>query len=270
MRVLLESVVASDRRYFELGASAEPLPGAVLLHLPGSAGVGAGTVVWVDDAAVVTKSPGWVEAAAVAARRCGAPALRVYGLAPDGPAADRCHAAGMTSRQELAYVGVGGDADGAGSRIEIRPADDEAGRDARRRVAGGATSAPDGHPIDAEAFLAGEELRAATGALELFVAWDGEEPVAVVGALRQGDLLRLKNLLIRPDRRREGIAKAVTSTLLGWARDEDRVLGTVALAGDHGERIYRSLDMAVAGEYTEWSMELPESGRPPGIDVHRA
>lgn len=249
---LLAAVVASDRHYFELGARTEPLPGGVLLHLPGSAGVGAGTVVWVDEPNVVAKADDWVDAAATAAREAGAPVLRVYGLDPAGPAADRCRVGGLTPRQELAYVGRRPDGDG----IELRPADGAAGRTARRVVAGAATAAPDGHPVDAEAYLVGEERRAESGALALFVAWDGGEPVAVVGTLRVGGLLRLKNLLVRPDRRREGIARRVTSTLLARADAEDRTLGTVALAGDHGERIYRSLGMAVAGEYTEWSLSL--------------
>ncbi|HWJ63927.1 MAG TPA: hypothetical protein VNS19_18285 [Acidimicrobiales bacterium] len=68
---LLAAVVASDRHYFELGARTEPLPGGVLLHLPGSAGVGAGTVVWVDEPNVVAKADDWVDAAATAAREAG-------------------------------------------------------------------------------------------------------------------------------------------------------------------------------------------------------
>lgn len=249
---LLDDVVASDRAYFALGAEVQPLPGAVLLHLPGSAGVGAGTVVWVDDPDVVAKASDWVDAARASAAAVGAPVLRVYGLGTEGRAALRCAGGGLVPRQELAYVG----ARRRGPGIELRAADGEDGRAARRRVAGRASAAPDGHPIDAEAFLAGEERRAATGELELFVAWIDREPVANVGALRTGGLLRLKNLLVRPDRRREGIAKAVTSTLLGWAEDEGRALGTVALAGDHGERIYRSLGLDLAGSYTEWSATI--------------
>ena len=253
LRVLLDAVIASDRRYFAAGADAQPLPGAVLLHLPGSAGVGAGTVVWVDDPAAVATSGDWVGQAAQAAAERGAPTLRVYGLPDDGPAADALAAAGLVARHELAYVGP---AERTAPCIDLRPARGPEGRSARRRVAGSATTAPDGHPVEAERFLAGEERRAASGDLDLFVAWEGGEPVAVVGALRSDGLLRLKNLLVRPDRRRRHLAARVTSTMLGWAAEEGRTLGTVALEGEPGERIYRSLGMTIAGRYTEWSVGL--------------
>lgn len=261
MRVLLDAVVASDRRYFELGAEAEPLPGATLLHLPGSSGIGAGTVVWVDHEPTLAASPGWVARAAEAAIRRGAPSLRVYGLDDAGPGAAVCASAGLVARDELAFVGPGRTGRSA-SALDLRPADGDEGALARRRVGRFETSAPDGHPIEPEAYLAGEERRAATGELDLHVAWDGDEPVAIVGCLRLGTLLRLKNLLVRPDRRREGIGTAVTATLLRWAGQEGRTLGVVAVAGETGERIYRSLGMPLAGTFTEWSVPLPVGGRP--------
>jgi GNAT superfamily N-acetyltransferase len=253
--VLLDAVVASDRRYFALAAHVEPLPGATVLHLPGSAGVGAGTVVWVDDPEVVAKAPGWVDAATAVVRPLGAPVLRVYGLGPGGPAAEHCAAAGLVARRELAYVGESVRALGP-RRAELRPATGDDGRRARRIVAGTSAVAPDGHPVQAEAFLAGEEQRAAAGGLDLFVAWEGDEPVAIVGAMRCARVLRMKNLSVRPDRRRAGWATAVTAALVDLAEEAGLSMATVALGGEPSEDIYRKLGMRVAGAYTEWSLPL--------------
>lgn len=250
---LLEAVVASDRRYFGLGAASVGLPGATLLHLPGSTGVGAGTVVWVDEPAVVAATSGWVAQAAGAAATCGAPVLRVYGLSSEEPAAAAMKAAGLGARQELVYIGA---SHRPTEGLELRPVSGDDGLAARRLVAGRARRAPDGHPIDPEAFLSGEERRAASGELELFVGWHGGEPVALVGTLRSDDVLRMKNLLVRDSHRRRGLATGVTATLLTWAHAEGRVMGTIALAGDISEPIYQSLGMTLAGSFTEWSMSL--------------
>lgn len=265
---LASAVIGTDRRYFELAAERVPLGGATLLHLPGSAGVGAGTVVWVDDHDVIDADSAWLERAAHAAAARGAPVLRVYGLGAAGAATAACRAGGLTARHERIFVGTGPPVDDvtldvARARerervtVELRPASGADGRTARRRVAAGADTAPDGHPVDAERFLSGEERRANTGELELFVAWaDDGEPVAVVGALRLGPVLRLKNLLVRPDRRRLGIARAVTAAMLGWAADEGSTLAALALAGEPGEGIYPALGMVDVGADVEWSRPL--------------
>jgi GNAT superfamily N-acetyltransferase len=268
---LLEAVVRSDRRYFALGAEVHPLPGAEVLHLPGSRGVGAGTAVWVHDATAVVASRGWMQLAAELAAQLGAPALRIYGVGPDGPAAAACAAFGLTARSELAFCSPGAPrpsdrsgarlaGGGAAGRLQLRSADGAPGRAARRAVAGRAAVAPDGHVVDVERYLAGEEQRAAAGELDLSVAWDGGEPVAVFGELPSGPILRLKNLLVREDQREQGTARAIVSALVDRAHAAGLRLAAVGLAGEPGEALYRSVGMEVVGAYVEWS-------RPTQVDL---
>ena len=80
-----------------------------------------------------------------------------------------------------------------------------------------------------------------------FVVTDGEEIVAMAGALAYGSFCWVGLVATRPDRQRQGLATRLSTHLVDWAKD--RGCATVALdANDNGRPVYGSLGFQAVGE----------------------
>jgi N-acetylglutamate synthase-like GNAT family acetyltransferase len=82
------------------------------------------------------------------------------------------------------------------------------------------------------------------------------EVVATGGVMEHGAVVRNKNLVVHPAHRRSTVGLAMLSHLAADARTTGRYVGTFAVAGDSGERLYLAAGMEPVVVQREWSRPL--------------
>jgi GNAT superfamily N-acetyltransferase len=96
-----------------------------------------------------------------------------------------------------------------------------------------------------------------TGIKESFLIEYCGQICGSIGAIRMADLLRLKNIIIRPGFRRQGLGLQAVRELAALAHSRGLpALGVFGIEGDAGDRLYRSAGFSVIGDLTEWCKRL--------------
>ena len=256
---LIERVIQTDRAYFELGAKTRQLPGATLAWMPGLAGYPAGAVIYRVDAEVVeARGAQWVVDAEASLAEIGARLARIYVDRRGTGADDVLRAAGYADRDEIAFVH---EFHQPSSVLALSPVRTEA--DWRRKLAlhEAAEGPPDGHFIEANDHVTLERVKCAHG-MEMFLAEYRGEAVATAGLIAGEGVLRIKNIVVHPDNRRQRFGASILANIaaIGHARGLP-TLCLFALADEPGELLYRAVGMRVAGTQIEWSRPLEARSR---------
>ncbi len=250
---LASALVTSDRSYFELGAMRHPGDGVAVLHMPELADVAAGCVAVCDrmpaNAAAAAARVRWVEAAI---RDLGAPRYRWYDNTASPVMADCLRSSGYVASREIGLIGERVPALDM-TELTIRQVASDRDWEAKLALHRSDPKAPDGHVVPAERWLAMERRKHDAGNLEFYLAEYEGEVCGTVGAMQEGRMLRMKNIVVAAPWRNRGVGTALTAAMIGCARDRGhRALGLFALAGGPAVDIYRRLGMVEVVEQTEW------------------
>lgn len=254
------ALVATDRLYFSSGAVDARLPGATLSCVPGLAHLGAGCVIHSVQPEDVVDAPRWLAAAAAAVREQGGCRLRIYVDRPGRDLRAALLEAGLTPREEVAYVARAATADPEPEGVALHhiDPDDGAGWEEVARVhrEGGIGSGV--HPAPPDEWTELMRRRCRPGVMDgHLVTLDGEA-CGSVGTLVADGLLRSKNLLVGKAFRRRAVGRAVlarlssTAVTLGCTE-----VGAFAVTGSDGARLYPAVGLRAVGRQVEWSGPLP-------------
>ena len=253
-RSFLARSIETDRDYFELGARVERLPGAVLAWMPGLASAAPGAVIQrVDEAAVAEGAGQWLSRAEHALSDVGAAIARIYLEGRhdriDGP----FRKAGYIDREELIFANSFGQPDPG---LEVRLVESDSDWDRKLRLHQFIATPPDGHQTSASDWVALERRKCEAGMEAYLVERDGET-VGAIGALRGEGVLRMKNIVVHPAHRRQGVGLGMLGHLgtIGMSRGlSDQIV--FAVRGEIGELLYRAAGMREIGSVVEWSKPL--------------
>ena len=256
---LIDRVIGTDRAYFELGARTRRIAGAMLAWMPGLAGCPAGAVVYrVDPDEVAAHGGHWVADIEAALAEVGARLARIY-VDRRGTLVDELlRRAGFADRDEIAFVHEFPEPT---SGLTLTPVRSDADWQRKLDLHAAAEGPPDGHFIDASAYVKLERVKCAHG-MEMFLAECGGAVVATAGLIAGDGVARIKNIVVHPDHRRQRIGASLLANIaaIGRARGLPN-LCLFALAGQTGERLYRALGMSIAGTQVEWSKPLVRQPR---------
>ena len=254
----LASAIETDRRYFELGATIENLPGAQVAWMPGLASAPAGAVVQrVDPGTMMTMGKRWLAKAEEALSDVGARAARIYLDGSHGADA-LFRQAGYSKREELIFSHkLGPPRPG----LNMVPVESESDWGRKLRLQQSMPTPPDGHSTSAVDWIALERRKCDAG-MEMYLAERDGEPVGAIGAMKGDGLLRLKNIAVHADHRRKGIGLRMLGHLGAIAQGRGISEQCVfAVRGEIGELLYRAAGMRVIGSVIEWSKPLGGSDR---------
>ena len=256
--VLGRALLETDRRYFELSARRQELPGAEMAWIEGMADLPAAGVVHrvvPDDVADPVAWAGDVTATLLDA---GFTYGRIYLDEPDEAIESRLAADGWTMRREPGLVSL----DPVPTRepgVELVPVLTDDDWAAKEQVHRADAIRPDGHDAPASRWIAMEKARVATGELEAWLVLRDGIVCGTVCTMVDDVMVRNKNLVVHPDHRRTGVGLNVLATLDDMARERGLVLGTFSVAGEVGSLLYRAADMTVVVEQREWSKTLEDA-----------
>lgn len=254
----LETLLRSDVDYFRLGAEIRPLPGGGELYwMPGCQGLAAGCVaVHVPRTAEDAPEP-WIAGLEAAVRDVGAPLARLY-LQSEQPRLGAALASrGYAKKVESAFLSaVQRSAPTVEGLIrQIRTARDW---DEALRVFQEDEEGPDGYANTAEIWLELIQRKCASGQLSYGLIEDGEGVAGTVGWMVYPRMVRVKNLALRPGRRRNGTGANVVDHFHAWSATAGRLLGVFGIEASAGAQLYAKAGMVVAGSQEEWSKWLAD------------
>lgn len=251
---LLASTLHSDRLYFEAGAHLTEAEGFTLATVPGFERLAAGNAGFLER---------WPPGAALRSRICEIEALfraasasrvRFYAPAP-GPGQLRHMARlGYTMREERAY-GFRAAPACPSPGLTMGPVLSDADWAAKLELQRSSGLPSDGHVCAPQDWVALERLKAASSNLAFYRFQNGGRILAAVAFLPVSPhVVRLKNLLVRADARRQGVARDVLKMALGRVFDMDAgYMVLLGIRGSPGDHLYRAAGGRDLGSVYEFS-----------------
>jgi len=247
-----EAVIASDRRYFELGARIESVAGARLAWMPGLADLTAGCVVVDAEAWREWADPGQeLDAVEDRVRALGG-CVRLY-LRGRAPAVEAVmQRRGYAFREETCFVLRGPIA--VSRAVALEPVEDADAWEIKRALHARSPDSPDGHEADSARKVELERRKVETGHMRAWLIRDARDG-AVAGtvcSLEHGGILRMKNLLVDRKLRRRGIGSGAMAALAAMAGRAGMELGIVALKEEPAAAMYRRPEVLPVARWIEW------------------
>jgi GNAT superfamily N-acetyltransferase len=250
-RVLIET----DRRYFEMGASSEKLSVGELVWMPSLTDLAASCVVQ-----RLNFSPGpavndtWLDEIETALIDRSVRRARIY---VDDILTNDVNqlllGRGYEKRGEIGYLAPKGHPKVPKSfrLCEVRTKDDW---QLKLCLHEEAMEGPDGYTNQADLWVEMERRKCETGKMKCFLIRKDDEIVGTVGAIVSDGLLRLKNIVVSPRMRRQGIGVAAVHLLWQMAEAEHGCrLGVFGVEGGKGSKMYQRAGLYEITVQHEWS-----------------
>lgn len=256
---MLASAIESDCSYFEMGAELKRLDGAIMAWMPGlTASPGAAVIHRADPDAIADGGRSWIATTEAAMAGVGAQLCRIYLDGRHERADELLRSAGYVARDELVFLDSVAD---PALDVSLRPIVSDADWATKLRFHEAAGQTPDGHGNFARDWVE-LERRKCRGGMESFLAYFDDEVVGAIGAIWCEGFARAKNLVVAPGRRRRGIGGSMLGGIAALGHEcgisEQCVL---AVRGEQGELLYRSMGMTMIGFQVEWSKPIGNAAR---------
>lgn len=253
-----QALLASEREYFMAGAQNRSLCAGTLSQMPGLQHLPAGCVL---HSVATPPQPGhvsgWLRVLERSFIRAGSRLCRFY-LIGEGPALCRqLTAAGYTATEEIGYAReLGGDLSGMTPHIGLRPLDTTRDWSQKVQLCVDAGHGPDGHDMHHGAYATLERSKCRSGYMRSYLYWlDGRAVGAVSLALLDG-FARLKNLLVHPEYRGQGIGRAMVIGTMAIAIRQGAERCGVFGATNTARHLYESCGLTRSMSQTEWAKAL--------------
>lgn len=251
---LVEAAKASDRVYFTLAADSVPLPGCLLLTMPGLAHLDSATVF--HDLTAAPEDPAAVIACIRReARARGLALIRLYLMERDPVWEAALKQAGFLAREEV-ILAASPETQAAwrGQRtLQIRPVVTEADWEIRGRLLASSGRVPDGHGNNLDAYLEMEQQKSSCGDLTFYLAHTADgKVVGSAGLMHLGAAARLKNLVVHAEVRRRGHGSAMIRSFVPLLEPHQSLV-TYALQYPPALRLYSRLKFTRITSCYEWT-----------------
>ncbi len=256
-REMAEQIVQSDRVYFEMAATVGVINGAEVVWMPELQKLPGGCVVQrVDLSSISGTGSLWLRSVEASIRNLGGTVVRVY-VEENNPISERdmLHA-GFRRRLEMAYLLPAPPPKRGPFSVQLREVvSDEDWRD-RRLLQEECPVSTDGYTSKPAELALLERRKCRTGGMTVYLIERGQEVLGSVGVILIGDLLRCKNLTLRPGAG-DQIGVEVIEQLTAMAAHLGlRGMGDLVVAGSESEKNCRDAGMISVARLYEWSKPL--------------
>ena len=252
---MADLLLESDRLYFEAGAQLKTMSAAVVAAMPNLAHIPAGCVAHRITDHGVNDWDIWIEHLEQQLKELGCLAPRLY-LDDAVPDLEQIlPKRGYSSQIEVGLLDETLTVEKLKTdlAVTLRPILDDIDWQKKLQLHSDKENGPDGHITYPHEWVELEHQKCKTGAMQVFFICIGDEICGTVGCLEVGQLLRLKNLLVHPAWRRQGVAQAAVYALRNRAiRQEKQAFGCFALLDSAGQRVYKRAGLSVVTQQIEW------------------
>jgi GNAT superfamily N-acetyltransferase len=271
-QILGRDLVASDSQYFDAGARRYSTGAADLSHLVGFENLGAGCVVHrVREAEIPGEPRRWVRHVEQAITRLGGVQSRWYLDESDVELARVLAELGYRARVELGYVLdadprppriVSGRPLAIAESVALRAITTPAEWTAKLRIHRHAAAGLDGYAVTPEQWVAMERRKCTAGYMRPYLIERGGRVAGAVNVAICGSILRMKNLIITPEHRRQGVATRFAAGLAQMAATmKCDAAGCFAIVGEIGAQVYPGAGYREVIRQVEWVKPLAPGGR---------
>lgn len=252
--LIVAEALESDCCYFDLAARTERLDGATLVWMPGLESLSAASVVQRINP---SESPDTlIGRAGHACRIRGINILRLY-LQEDLPLwSDRLPALGLSVREEQVMI-AGREQIRAWSGLPpvvVESVRDLADWEARYQLLATGGHAPDGYNVNARQYVEMEKQKSSTGKLDFYLVREapGAPVIASVGVMASANQTRLKNLVVHPEFRRQGLASRTIAQIARTMITPGGWLSAFAVGHPGRKSFYERMGFIHAASCYEW------------------
>lgn len=211
----LEDLFTSEYNYFETGSVIEQIQGCTLAWLPGVESLAAGSVIHrLQERNIDTAPEAWLAIVENRLTALGFERVRIY---------QRCQAENLerTLRQydyqpsvEVALVAKAYNSSlEKAVSIQLRAIESKQDWQARLALQKTLKQGPDGYQSPARLWVDMERLKSDLGYMEPYLVYKKGKVCGAVSIAPTGNILRLKNLLVAPEFRRQGIGREIALSL---------------------------------------------------------
>jgi GNAT superfamily N-acetyltransferase len=237
---LLVHGLKSERLYFSLGAQVNSGPGWTAYHMLG-----------------LPYPERWLSALERSFLARGALRLRLYAHAPTSQLEEVLSRRGYTQRCEIVH-GKTRPLGEAPPRIGTWRAVSGREWSVKGRVHERSKRASDGYDVVASQWVEMERRKSEAGNLAFYLFYVNNEPVATSGVLPMSQrVVRLKNMMVRFDRQRQGLGKAALQHLFDDVLPGDcEGAVTLSVEGSPAYDLYQSVGLREVGRTFEWTRTI--------------
>lgn len=254
---LFTQMITSDELYFRLAADVDLREDCEVACAPGFTHVAAGAVVQAVRFRGGSRDANeWVNGVETHMKKAGARFCRIY-LSESSPALSAAFLQrGYRARKEFAFCLSAHQLEPVSS-VRFHRAQTEDHWNERLKMHEEDSKNSDGYDVDPKGWRDLIRAKCAGGVKESYLIEHGGQICGSVAVIQMRDLVRVKNLLIRPAFRRKGIAHQVIRELSVLARSRHlSTLGAFGIAGEAGTSLYRAVGFSSIGYQTEWCRRL--------------
>lgn len=255
-RKLAVTLIETDRSYFELAARTVDLSVGQIAWMPGLHELAASCVVHrISQDQTSELSESWIDEVETKLRSHQVARARLYfDVFPDSLEATLLKR-GYQPRSEVGFLAyLGHPEPPAGFRLcEVRT---DAEWSLKHCLHQSAMEGPDGYTNQADLWVDMERRKCASGTMRTYLVRRDDEIVATVGTIVMDGLLRLKNIVVAANMRRQGIGSATVKLLWELAEQQGRRLGVFGVEGGKGSRMYAGAGLCEVTKQYEWSRVL--------------
>lgn len=251
------ALIESDRSYFELAARIDQFTLGQLCWMPGLNELAASCVVHriVSDPSS-NPSDAWLHEIESSLLARSIPLARIYLDDSIPEIDDLLERNGYKNRCEVGFLSPQGHTR-APENIQLRPVLSSQLWDLKLALHGESIEGPDGYTNQADLWVEMERRKCEAGEMQSYLVYRQSTVVATVGAIVGDGLLRLKNIVVHPKFRRQGIALGIVQHLWQMAEsDHGCRLGVFGMEEGKGSKLYRRAGLYSITKQYEWSKTL--------------
>lgn len=263
-KLLKQGLLESDRRYFESAACIEDCRGATIARIPGHTSLPAACVVQrITPSDLPVSTQKWLDRIETYLDGMGYSRARLYLRSRDSTFATELVRRGYDSSEEIGFLRIPPAEVSPSDECRLEPISDAEDWALKLRLHERCDVGPDGYPSTAKAWVDMERRRVEAGYMEPFFIKTHGSVRGVLSLAEFPHLLRLKNLVIHPDFRGEGVGTTAVQRVLREARKRrKRAVGAFGVKGSPGASLYRSCGFEEAVAQTEWARKLSGADDP--------
>lgn len=255
----LDDLFSSEYSYFETGAQLEELNGATLVWMPGLESLAAGCVLQrLQEDSIGAEAEQWLKTVQQRLQTLGVYRARIYQRYADPHLEQALNQHGYQANQEVALLASAyNHALESATSVQLRAVTTEADWLKKLALQKKLSQGPDGHTSPAQLWLKMERIKADLGYMKPYLAIKEGQVCGAVCAAPSDNILRLKNLVVAPEYRRQGVGREIALYLRTLAYQQQfEAVACFAIQSAPSLMMYQQAGYMAVSQQTEWVKAL--------------